>query len=204
MDSRLIIDKFGENYIANEQTYKMGIDYRFTTNIAKRFENKTVLETCTGAGFSTISLARVAKLVITFEIDKNHQLQAKKNLEKAGLTKRVIFKLGDILENKLTNDQPSIEAAFLDPDWAISGPNHIFKFKNSNTKPPADILFENVFEITENIALILPPSIDLNELKSLPEHELQSLYLGDSHELYCLYFGDLAQSSRETELRIII
>ena len=128
MDSKAIIEKFGDNYIADELTYKMGIDRRFTKNIAERFKNRIVLETCTGAGFSTISLAQVAKLVITFEIDKNHQFQAKKNLEKAGLTERVVFNLGNILDEKLTNELPPIEAAFLDPDWAVTGPNHIFKF----------------------------------------------------------------------------
>jgi hypothetical protein len=51
--------KFGDAYVANERTFKTGIDQRFTSHIAKRFLGRHVLDTCTGAGFSTISLARV-------------------------------------------------------------------------------------------------------------------------------------------------
>jgi hypothetical protein len=61
MDPIAIRDKFGDNYIADAHTFKMGIDRRFTEHFATRFKNMTVLETCTGAGFSTISLAKYAK-----------------------------------------------------------------------------------------------------------------------------------------------
>ena len=51
----------------------MGIDIRITSRIAKRFENRVVLETCTGAGFTTLSLAKAAKksnaaLVLTHQL----------------------------------------------------------------------------------------------------------------------------------------
>ena len=39
----------------------MGIDQRFTNHFAERFVGLNVLETCTGAGFTTLSLARTAK-----------------------------------------------------------------------------------------------------------------------------------------------
>ena len=48
--------KFGDNYLADENTFMMGIDFRITSKIAERFKNRTVLETCTGAGFTTISV----------------------------------------------------------------------------------------------------------------------------------------------------
>ena len=56
MNKNPIRDKFGDDYFTNERTFIMGIDRRFTAHFAERFRNLRVLETCTGAGFSSISL----------------------------------------------------------------------------------------------------------------------------------------------------
>ncbi len=37
---------------------------------------------------------------------------------------------------------PPFDAAFLDPDWALSGPSHVYRFQRSNTRPPADMLLQ--------------------------------------------------------------
>jgi SAM-dependent methyltransferase len=202
MDSDAIRAKFGDDYIADERTFRMGIDRRFTAHIAERFRRRRVLETCTGAGFTTIALARVAAHVITVEIDPAHQAQARQNLEKAGLLERVTFVLGDILDERTWDGLPPGDAAFLDPDWAVTGPDHVHRFVRSSTRPPADALLDRIFRATRDVAIVLPPRLDIHELDALPVRERQKLYLGQSHELYCLYFGDLAVSLGETELRV--
>jgi len=40
MDSGAIRAKFGQDYVANERTFVMGIDQRFTARIAERFRNR--------------------------------------------------------------------------------------------------------------------------------------------------------------------
>jgi tRNA1(Val) A37 N6-methylase TrmN6 len=180
----------------------MGIDQRFTARIAERFRNRTILETCTGGGFTTIALASVAVHVITVEIDPTHQAQARQNLRTAGLLNRVSLLLADIMDEQTLCGLPRVDAAFLDPDWAVTGPDHVHRFVRSSTRPPADDLLESVLRLTPNAALVLPPGLDVRELDTLPSHERQKLYLGDSHELYCLYFGELAVSMGETELRV--
>ena len=70
LNPNAIREKFGDDYIADERTFIMGIDQRFTRHFAERFIDLNILETCTGAGFTTISLARTAKHVITVEIDE--------------------------------------------------------------------------------------------------------------------------------------
>jgi tRNA1(Val) A37 N6-methylase TrmN6 len=202
MDLDAIRAKFGQDYAASERTFVMGIDQRFTTQIAERFRNRRILETCTGGGFTTIALARVGAHVITVDIDPDHQAQAKQNLGKAGVLDRVTFVLGDILDERIWDGLPPVDAAFLDPDWAETGPNHVHRFARSSTRPPADALLESSLRATRNVALILPPRLDIHELDSLPAHERQRLYLDQSHELYCIYFGDLAVSLGETELRV--
>ncbi len=87
----------------------MGIDQRFAAHFAERFKDLRVLETCTGAGFSTISLARTAKHVFTVEIDQSHQEQAISNVEKAGLSNRVTFLNGNIFQGESRkSDRPGL------------------------------------------------------------------------------------------------
>lgn len=204
MNPNAIREKFGDDYAADDRTFHMGIDQRFTTHIAARFRGRSVLETCTGAGFTTIALARVASRVTTVEIDPYHQSQAKKNLQKAGLSESVTFISGDVLDPGLLAGLPPFDAAFLDPDWAITGPDHVYCFVHSNTQPPADALLERILELTDNVAIVLPPLLDTKELAGLPPNERQKLFLGESHELYCLYFGELAVSFDETIFRVLI
>jgi SAM-dependent methyltransferase len=201
MDASEIRAKFGDDYTATEHTFVLGIDTRITTAIAERFRGHHVLETCTGAGFTTIALARVSDHVTTVEIARDHIEQAQQNIERAGLQKKVTFIQGDSLSKPVLSKTKGITAAFLDPDWAVSGPDHIYKFRHSNTRPPADELLREILTRTKNVALILSPYIDKTELQGLPPHERQSIYLGDEHVLYCLYFGSLASNQSQSELR---
>ena len=201
-DPQAIRAKFGMDYVASERTFTMGIDKRFAAKMAERFRNRRVLETCTGGGFTTIELARVAEHVFSVEIDLAHQTQAKQNLETAGLSDRVTFVLGDILLEDTWGGLWGIDAAFLDPDWAVTGPDHVHRFRQSSMRPPADVLLDRVFRVTRNVALVLPPTLDMHELAGLPRNERQRLYMDGNQELYCFYFGDLATSFGETEFRV--
>ena len=201
VDRRQIIAKFGGDYAANERTFKLGIDHRFSKAIAERFTGRTVLETCTGAGFMTMALARAARHVVTVEIDPVHQDQASWNMEKVGLLDRVTFVTGDVLAEGVLEGCGPFDSAFLDPDWAEDGPGPIRRFRESTMRPPADLLLRRVSAWTPDVALVLPPDLDLRELEGLPAHERQQLYLGDSLELYCLYLGGLARTNGATEWR---
>ncbi|MEN6460926.1 MAG: hypothetical protein ABFC94_06095 [Syntrophomonas sp.] len=63
MDKNMVFNKFGDHYVADDMTFLMGIDLRFTDHLASRMKDCVVLETCTGGGFSTISLAKYTKHV---------------------------------------------------------------------------------------------------------------------------------------------
>lgn len=202
MNSNAIREKFGGDYLADERTFIMGIDQRFTAHFAERLRGRCVLETCTGAGFTTISLARSARHVFTVEINGSHQEQAIENVKRAGLLNHVTFFRGDILDQSLLEKLTFVDAAFIDPDWAVSGPGHVYRFTRSNTRPAADILLNRVLGITENVAIVLPPHIDVQEFDSLPKHESESLYLGESHELFCLYFGELVAVFGKSQFRV--
>lgn len=192
MDKEKIIEKFGKNYYADDYSYIMGIDIRFADHLAQRFTNRIVMETCSGAGFSTILLAKYAKHVYSVEIDSSRLETAKKNSQIAGFEKKITFINGDVTTKKILDLIPKIDAAFIDPDWAVTGDNHIYRFLNSNTEPPSDKLLNLINKRTSNIILVQPPYIDKEEFTKLPSHECEHLYLNGRHELFCLHFGELA------------
>ncbi len=200
MEPSDIVAKFGDDYCADDMTYVMGIDQRLTAHFTERFRDIRVLETCTGAGFTTIALARAAKHVVTVEIDPKHQAQARENVNRAGYSDRVSFVTGDSLNDDTLSSCLPFDSAFLDPDWAVEGPDHTYRFRQSNTRPPADELLGKVLGMTPNVAIVLPPFIDLVELSGLPKHERQSLYLDGEHVLFCLYFGALMRVHGDSEL----
>jgi len=193
------IAKFGAEYVVDDYTFKMGIDLRFTTHLAQRFKDLIVLETCSGAGFSTISLARNVRHVYSVEIDSARVEMARKNVQIAGVAKKITFLHGDIMTKRILDGIPQIDSAFLDPDWADSSENPIYRFINSTTLPPADKLLQLIFTRTVNVTLIQPPFIDPVEFKDLPPHECESMYMNGRHELYALHFGQLARLKGNSE-----
>ena len=107
MNLEEIYKKFGDNYLADGKTFMMGIDIRITSKIAERFKNRTVLETCTGAGFTTISLAKVAKKVISIDISELNQDQAKYNIKLAGSENKlalICLYFGELIKKKGETD----------------------------------------------------------------------------------------------------
>jgi hypothetical protein len=170
MDPDAIRAKFGTQYIASERTFLMGIDRRFAAKIAERFRNRQILETCTGGGFTTIELARVAAHVFTVEIDPAHQAQAKQNVAMAGLLDRVTFVLRDMLDGTW-EALSGIDAAFLDPDWAVTGPDHVHRFRRSSTRPrTASVKRNSVFDGPPIVGACLQSMSGLSAFGSYP-HE---------------------------------
>jgi hypothetical protein len=201
-DPQAVREKFGDEYLANERTFVMGIDQRLTRTIAERFRKRTVLETCTGAGFTTMALARVAEHVITVEVERSYQDQARANIARAGLVHRVTFVTGDVLSAGVIGELSQYDSAFLDPDWAVTGPEHVYTFRHSNTRPPADTLLGALLNKTPDVALVLSTQVDPREFEGLPDHERQRLFLGETPAIDCLYFGGLAEQHGVTVARV--
>lgn len=179
--------KLSQSYQINEETLLYGITPRLGAHLAERFKNLCVLEICTGAGFLTIELAKVASKVITIDISALHQKQAKNNAVMAGVDKNIDFIVGDALAEEVLNNILSVDAAILDPVWHGD--------TLSSMMPPADRLLEVVFKKTKNVALILPPNIDISSLSQF-SYELEALYLDGELALWCLYFGKLYHAKK--------
>jgi 16S rRNA G966 N2-methylase RsmD len=204
MDSEKIKQKFGDSYCVDEDTFRLGINIKFTDHLAQRFKGKMVLETCTGGGFTTLSLAKYADHVFTFEIDKKRLEDAKKNCKKAGVDNKISYFNMDIYEINGMDIRNVINAAFLDPDWNNAEKDYIYRFRNSMTVPKSDILLREIQEITENITLVQPPYIDIGEFNELREHEFEKLYIDNELALFCLHFGNIMNETKNTEYSISI
>lgn len=177
--------KIGKNFHFNDDTLLYGITPRLGKHLAERFKDMCILETCTGAGFLTTELAKIAKQVITVDINLEALNQAKHNTKVENVESKIIFLQGDILSREILDQIPAIDGAILDPVW-----NHP-DFNLIHMSPPAYLLYETIKRKTENIALILPPSTEQKALEYFPEHEQEILYLDETPALMCLYFGHL-------------
>ena len=159
MDKEGIVAKFGADYMADDRSYRMGIDMRFANHIAERFKGKIVLETCSGGGFTTIALARNASHVFSVEIDTERQIEAKRNAAIAGVGKKITFIRADIFDVEIESLPRRIDAALIDPDWADTDSGHVYRFVDSTTQPPSDWILDHLADYTDNITLVQPPFI---------------------------------------------
>lgn len=192
MEESLIQEKFGGNFETNEQTFVMGIHKDFANKIAKRFSGcRKVLDSCAGAGFMSIVLAKYVQEVIAVDIDLSHLEMAKQNAKIAGVENKIKFIHGDILDKKVIDQIESIDGAFLDPDWSVGPDKRIHVTTLKSMVPHGDVLLEAIFNKTKNIALRLPKEFNMSELVNLPKHEIEQEMIGNKLKFYTVYFGDL-------------
>ena len=202
MDRDAIRTKFGADYSATERTFRMGLDVRFANHLADRFKGKIVLETCAGGGFTTIALARKAEHVFSVEIDAERLMEAKRNAATAGVRGNITFIRADIFDVDIGSLDRQVDAAFVDPDWADTVVDHVYRFVDSTTLPHSDWILDYLADYTENITLVQPPLVDEREYEALLPHELERLYLSGNHELSCLHFGKMLRTIGTTEFRV--
>jgi len=196
-DKEQVFQKFGnKEYQVDENTFIMGIHWLLADHIARRFQGlNTVLDACCGAGFMSIALAKYVNQVIAVESEPEYVAFAEINTKLAGVRSKIKFIGGDILNEENLTKIPTVDAAFLDPDWATFGNSkRIHTSKPSKMSPPADKLFNEINKLTPNVALRLPKEIDLKELKSFLSYELEEILLNGELKFYCAYFGNLKKS----------
>ncbi|HUZ58108.1 MAG TPA: O-methyltransferase [Hanamia sp.] len=107
-----------------------------------------ILELGTLGGYSTIWLARMLPengKIITMEFDKHHANVAKKNIDNAGLTKKVDLRIGkalDILPKIIANKEGPFDMIFIDADKPPYA--EYFEYALSLSRPGTLIICDNV------------------------------------------------------------
>lgn len=119
---------------------------------------QTLIETGTNYGCSTIILAQALEdvgvdgVVHTFEIEPDVADIARKNIEKAGLTHRVVHHLGDSRETlpaALEQIDGDIDGAFLDGSHAYHDAMTEFDLTRARVRRGGLIFFDNTYPIGE-------------------------------------------------------
>lgn len=192
MEIEKIVDKFGRVYRGDEETLEKGTHHISARKIARRFKGKgTVIDACCGAGFVTMHLARNTDHVFAVDINKVHLDQAEENIGLEGLSHKVTFIHGDILE--IAKFLTDIDGSFLDPNWTPDGSlttPHATTL--SQMQPDGNALFNTIAQLTPDIAFRLPKEFDLESLSNMPAHEIEvHRARGGKTKFYCAYFGDL-------------
>lgn len=107
-----------------------------------------ILELGTLGGYSTIWLARILPengKLITIEFDKHHAEVAKKNIDNAGLTKKVDMRVGkalDILPKMIAKKEGPFDMIFIDADKPPYA--EYFDYAVSLSRPGTLIICDNV------------------------------------------------------------
>lgn len=204
MNTTDTIEKFGLPYFTTPTTFKMGTHRLFAEHIAERFTGyKKILDACVGAGFNAIPIARVVRKVIAIDNNESHLALAKQNAALAKLG-NIDFISGDIMDEATFEKIADIDGAYLDPEWVKGGCVDNCKHHASSLsqmEPLADVLLKKVEAKTKNIILRLPREFVIEEIYSLPPHELEMAYLDDKLKFYTVYFGDTARTIGITEFR---
>ncbi|SHF33521.1 O-methyltransferase [Pedobacter caeni] len=109
---------------------------------------KRILELGTLAGYSTIWLARALPengQLITLEVDQHHSDVARKNIENAGLSDKVDFRVGkamEILPQLIENNEGPFDLIFIDADKPPY--TEYFEYALKLSRPGTVIICDNV------------------------------------------------------------
>lgn len=175
--------------------------------VAKRLssmhQDEDILEVCCGIGATTIFLAKVFANVIAVDLNSQRIDLAKENLQSLGIDNVNLINC-DIfdLDLKSLRENYQINVLYTDVEWTISGRYGQDHAKHiTNTSPATDKLFHFLSKnITKNICMRLPKTIDYSELRQLSECEIEKVYKNDKLSFINCYFGDLVEHE-ESEFR---
>ena len=176
-------------------------------HVAKRLSSKhqreDILEVCCGIGATTIFLAKTFSNVIAVDLNGKRIDLAKENLQSLGLSNVNLIN-SDIfdLDLKSIREKYQTNVVYTDVEWTISGlygqdhANHI-----TDTSPATDKLFHFLSKnITNNICMRLPKTIDITELRHLLKCEIEKVYKNNKLSFINCYFGDLVEH-KQSEFR---
>jgi SAM-dependent methyltransferase len=146
----------------------------------------TVIEIGAGAGFQTAAFAKTAKKVIAVDVDAER-------LSRATFPDNVVAIAGDALDPKIIakikKEVIGTAVVFLDPERPASSTRRTIE----EISPNPNAFLEAYKEITEDIAIELPPFLNESEIPKRVEREYLSVD-GQLNRL-TIYTGALAKST---------
>jgi len=162
-------------------------DYR-----AEKLKCNKLVEIGAGIGGQTFAFAKVCKKVLAVESNKSNADILIQNLKKLKIENVEVI-VADALSKKAVEEikkfQPEI--IFCDTERPEKGERTIEKIK-----PPINKLLETFSEITQKIAIEIPPFTDTEKLNE--KYEKEFISLNQQLNRLTLYFNELKQSEVST------
>ena len=190
------MNKFSKDILYDEDAYYMSCPEVVANYLAELLKSyKTAVELCSAIGITVCALAKHMDKVYGVEIDSKRIEMAKNNAKLYGVSDKVEFIQGDVLDtNLLKNIKASV--AVLDPDWNVDkNTPKIHSNSLANTTPNAIELFNKVKEnITSNLVIRVSKNVSFNDLKELGVcHVYNIIYDGRIRFKYALYLDNIKE-----------
>jgi trimethylguanosine synthase len=157
-----LFEKFDEGINLDEESWAMVIPEAVAEYIAVKCKCDTVLDGFCGAGGSSIKLANTCSWVIANDICKN-KLRFLQNNAKVYSAENI----------EITN-QDFLKFEGIEPDVVLLAPpfnpekNLVFNCLDpANMDPPLDKVFAKAIKLSKNVAMLLPPNINVEKLGEL-------------------------------------
>lgn len=175
---------------------------KVSSYIASRFPSSwRILDLNCGIGGNLLSLAKNCQEVIANDISEQILEVAKLNAKAGGVEDKVEFlcleanSLISLIKKKEILKDKKIEAIFLDPDRSREGKTKTRSLKNS--QPNLFAVIDDLFSITNNIAVKISPAFDYKEVALLPgDPEIEIISENNNCKVAMLWFGDLKKNRR--------
>ena len=162
-----------QNVKFNDEEYEFATHEIIAEYLARRLKNDTIADLCCSVGSNTIQFARFSNKVIAVDIDEERLKKAKDNAWLYGVDKKIEFVLGDVLDDSLLS-KIKADIVFIDPDWSEDGDCEVHVKDIKETTPPVPETFEKIRNnITENIAIKLPKTMNIESVKNMGQCELE-------------------------------
>jgi len=194
--------KFSKNINSDSEAFYMSCPEVVAKHIANKLSQfKTCVELCCAVGMLSIQLAKKMKKVYAIDIDKQRIEHAKNNAKLYGVTDKINFIIGDVLDYNLLKSV-SAEVAILDPDWSQEGSekhNHVKSIEK--TQPDLRKMFTLTKKyITKNIVIRVPKTFTFKTLKDFGPCNIENIIWNNSVKFKVVYFLEDIKKNKEVDV----
>jgi tRNA1(Val) A37 N6-methylase TrmN6 len=195
-------NKFSKDIFSDKDAFYMSTPEIVAEYIANQLAKyKTSVELCCGVGMLSVQLAKKMDKVIAIDINKERIENAKKNAKLYGVSHKIEFITGDVLDEKLLK-RLSADVAILDPDWSKNETDKSLHVKNiDNTQPSLRKMFNLSRKfVTKNIVARIPKTLDASSLLGLGVCRVENIIWNNEIKFKVAYFFDDIKKNEEVDI----
>lgn len=195
-------NKFSKNIFSDNDAFYMSTPEIVAEHIANQLAKyKTCAEMCCAIGMLSVQLAKKMDKVLAIDINKERIGNAKKNAKLYGVSEKIDFINGDVLDENLLK-KLSVDVAVLDPDWSKNETDKSLHVKNiDDTQPSLKKMFGLTKKlVTKNIVARIPKTFDAATLSELGACRIENIIWNNEIKFKVAYFLDDIEKNEEMDV----